>query len=398
MVFDKATDEIAKCNPEVNNAFGRLAPDLQKGRAAPLEPPAASTAGLPDLRLTENGKDITNNCQAANLEQSESRSGSSDKTIPDTVTPKPAENNSGTSKSAETTDNVTPKPAETADNVTPIPAETRDKVTPKHEGDSTTPAPGTNVATSDSHGEVGAVSPEEAKKRGLPEHVRQTDDDFGTEENPVNNNCQTSTLKNVLNYYGQSDKAPDINKMEEQLLDAIKTKNGAGIDKEAFGKVSSGFEPPGSPSLMKSLNEGQTEPGFVQDHKITVDGKDVEGKVVTEGSKVLMLTELGTNPEKVEFGQGSNQKIMDALKDGKPVIISDNNTPSLRYMANGVDQKDPGHTYMIFQKDGKNYCSDSASETLFEVSNEVLNKKLNDSSSYGIILNSKPDTEHFLKH
>jgi hypothetical protein len=67
-------------------------------------------------------------------------------------------------------------------------------------------------------------------------------------------------------------------------------------------------------------------------------------------------------------------------------------------MANGIDQKEPGHTYMLFQKDGKTYCSDPSSETLFEVSQDVLNKKLNDSSSYGIILNSPPDTDHFLKH
>jgi hypothetical protein len=360
MIFDNVYEGFAHRELESNHAARSLAPELQQSRIAHFEGSSLFTSSLPCLQIVDSGRDITNDSPPSgsiagiHAETSQIPAGSA----PEAIARRPA---AGADQTAL-------------------------------RGDLTA----TSAATP--HGEAGAVSLAEAKQRRLPEHIQQTDNGFGTAEHPINNNCQTSTLKNLFNFYGQSDKASNVNQMEEQLLESVQNKNGAGIDKSAFGKVAHDYEPSGSPDLVKALNNGQTDPAFVQDVRIKEDGKDVDGKVATVGLNTLMLTELGTNPEKVDFGKGSNEKVMNALKDGKPVLISDTDTASLRYMANGIDQKEPGHTYMLFQKDGKTYCSDPSSETLFEVSQDVLNKKLNDSSSYGIILNSPPDTDHFLKH
>jgi len=385
MIADNIYEGVAQRDLESAGVYHRLAPDLQKGCYQPLELSRAATADLPSLRLFQNNMDITDDCHAANFGQSTAESAGS----PDATR---------TARAAVIEGKVDQS---TSADQGPEPISRRPKISPEQTPSASrdcNAAADTAACKSDVHGEVGAVSVDEARKRGLPEHIQQADNGFGTAEHPVNNNCQTATLKNMFNFYGQSDKASDVNHMEEQLLDRVSTKNGAGIDKQAFGKISSDYEPPGSPNLLNALNSGQIDPAFVQDVHIKVDGKDVDGKVVTAGTNTLMLSELGTNPEKVDFGKGSTEQITNALKAGKPVLISDTDTSSLRYMANGIDQKEPGHTYMIFQKDGKTYCSDPSSESLFEVPQAALDKKLNDASSYGIILNSPPDTEHFLKH
>ena len=243
------------------------------------------------------------------------------------------------------------------------------------------------------------LPPEEAAR--LPHHSMQTDTGLGTKKHPVNNNCQTTTLKNMFSYFGMDHEAGLVNKWQEQLLNEIRTKHGKDLDMAALAKAFKGDRIPLS-AIKSYIEHGKVDGMFQFDTRIAQTG--ATGSAVSPELETLFLGEMGCKPEQVNLGsEVQANKVLQALDDGKPIFLGDNNTHTLlqeAMAAAGLRKGEPvqGHVYMVYKEDGAYYVSDPGYSAPVKISSDLLRKKLMDHNSQATIINAPPDPSRFLKH
>ena len=89
----------------------------------------------------------------------------------------------------------------------------------------------------------------------------------------------------------------------------------------------------------------------------------------------LALLESGNDPETVPLGATACPRILTALEEGEPAIVTDGD----------------GRSFLIYQKNGKYYMSLSRKLEAMEVSQEMVRNKLRDQNSEAILIHSIPD-------
>jgi hypothetical protein len=247
--------------------------------------------------------------------------------------------------------------------------------------------------------------PEQIKEpQNLPKHEMQTDIGAGTPDRPINNNCQTTTLKNIFHFYGMDSQASKVNDLETQLLSNIRDQHGKGID---TGAIEGAFKNDHmSPSQVQSaIQAGQLNHAFTED--VTINHLSAKnhnkGTVATNETATLFLSEMGCKPEQQPLGtKEAADKVQAALDSGAPVTFLDQNTTSLHERATTPPGTTPrtiqGHVYMAYKKDGQYYVSDPLVDHAVPVSDQVLKDKLMDRNSTATIINAPPDPDKFLRH
>jgi hypothetical protein len=235
----------------------------------------------------------------------------------------------------------------------------------------------------------------------LPTHLKQTDTGTGTKDNPINNNCQNTTLKNLFNFYGMDSQAAKVNDWESQLLNNIRDQHGKGINSEAIACAFKNDKI--SPSEIKGAIKAGKLDGVFQG-EVAIDGANTKGVVASDETGTLFLSEMGCKPEQQRLGtKEAADKVQAALDSGKPVLLADINTTTLLGKAterSGEPAPPPaqGHLSMAYKKNGQYYVSDPSCEVAVQVSPEVLKDKLMDANTSATIINAPPDPDKFLRH
>ena len=89
----------------------------------------------------------------------------------------------------------------------------------------------------------------------------------------------------------------------------------------------------------------------------------------------LFLLEAGSAPETVPLGAAACPRVLNALVDGDPVIVTDGE----------------GHSALIFHRDDKFFISLEVSPETNELSCEAVRSRLRDPKSEAIVIHSMPD-------
>jgi hypothetical protein len=251
---------------------------------------------------------------------------------------------------------------------------------------------------SDAGDKVNPKSDVQSKDK-LPTHLQQTDKGAGTQDNPINNNCQTTTLKNVFNFYGKDSEAGKVNDWQKQMLDDVRDNHGKNIDSKSADEAfkNDKVDPE---KIKRAINAGQLDGFFQYDYK---EG-NLKGSAASPETATLFLSEMGCKPEQHQLGtQGEADKVKAALDSGKPVMLADNDTTTLLMRAttkpgDPLPPPEPGHVYMAYKKDGQYYVSDPSCPVAVKVSEQTMKDKLMDGNSTATIINAPPDPDKFLKH
>lgn len=241
----------------------------------------------------------------------------------------------------------------------------------------------------------------------LPKHETQTDIGLGTPDKPINNNCQTTTLKNVFHFFGMDSQSGKVNGEETQLLNDIRDQHGKGIDK---GAIDAAFknDSMSASHIKNAVEAGQLDKVFTEDD-VTI--KDPQGHkdnnahtAASPELATLFLSEMGAKPEQQRLGtKEAADKVQAALDSGKPVMLGDQNTHTLLERATTHEgEKLPpavqGHVYMAYKKNGQYYVADPSCPAVVRVPDQALQNQLLDANSTATIINAPPDPDKFLQH
>ena len=264
----------------------------------------------------------------------------------------------------------------------------------------------TQLAPSTAHAEsvlphLDITTPGSDQPAKLPTHLTQTDNGVGTRQNPINNNCQTTTLKNLFNFYGMDGQASKVNDWQTQLLHEVHDNHGKNIDFSAIDG-SFGPDPRSQKGVKDAIRHGQLDNVFQSD--VTMNRGHEHGAAATPEEANLFLSQMGCKPHQVPLGtRDAAREVQAALDSGKPVMIGDSNTHTLlqRALAKPGEAERPpvqGHTYMAYKKDGHYYVADPGYPHPVEVSAQILQAKLMDRNSQATVINRPPDPSRFLHH
>jgi hypothetical protein len=245
------------------------------------------------------------------------------------------------------------------------------------------------------------------KRTGLEKfkHEQQKDQAFGTKENPVNDNCQTTTLKNLFHFYGMDAQADEVKPQMTTLLDRLRNQQGKGMNLQ---ELSNTFERDSSShfktdDVKEALKTGDKNSVF-QSTQYDSEGKPV-GETVSPETSLAYLSEMGCKPEGVKLGAENSDKVRAALEKGEPVIFTDSDTHSLYALqaarsnhedVNGLPKTN--HTYMAFKMGNEYVLSEPSVGEPMALDKETIEQKLLDSNSGAIIIHHAPDPCHFLNH